>query len=180
MDPGIALVSLSVLDAAEMQKTKDPCTTSSVQKRHFSSFLAVLSGEMFRCCSRTTFSSAWMTPAAVKSRNNLLITFWLYVQCGAVLYPQQSSPVWGVISATMQEEEEEELHGNDGTSCCQQGRGEYFYFNSLRWVSWSLITPQQCVFRFVLHQSFGKAYIIWVYWFIFRQKKYSDALVKLK
>lgn len=67
----------------------------------------------------------WMNPAAVRSRNNLPVTFWLYAHYGAAVVFTTKQPVWGVISATTQEEEE--LRGNGATSCCQQEWDSIFF-----------------------------------------------------
>lgn len=63
------------------------------------------SGEPLHCSS---CASVFMDPAAVRRQNNLLITFLLPL---LLLCSQQSSRVWGVMSATLQEEEE--LRVND-------------------------------------------------------------------
>lgn len=105
---------ISVLDAAQMEKTKEPCKTSSMQKKgtFLVWFTAVLLLWQF-------FPPAeWMNLAAVRSRNNLPVTFWLYAHYGAAVVFTTKQPVWGVISATTQEEEE--LRGNGATSCQQE------------------------------------------------------------
>lgn len=126
---------ISVLDAAEMEKTKEPCKTSSVQKALSSLFVFVFFCSQVSCFTAVGafffFFLVWMNPAAVKSRNNLLITFWSYVQYGAAaVFTIKQLVVWGAISATMQEEEE--LRGTDGTS-----------WSHKKWMitSWSLILP---------------------------------------
>lgn len=71
MDPRIALVSLSLVQQRwrkQKSRAKRPvCKTTLV---------SLWAGSL--CCGSMTLFSAWMNPAAVR-RNNLLITFWLYV-----------------------------------------------------------------------------------------------------
>lgn len=111
---------ISVLDAAQMEKTKEPCKTSSVQKR--GTFLVWFCG----CSPAVTvfLFVEWMNPAAVRGRNNLPVTFWLYAHYGAAVVFTTKQPVWGVITATTQEEEE--LRGNGATTSCQQEWGSFF------------------------------------------------------
>lgn len=107
MYPRIALVSPSSMQQRRT-KQKTPCKTSSAQSGTFLVRL-LLSGEPFHCSS--CFFLSWCEWCPLQSsRNNLLVTFRLYAQYGAAAVFTTKQPVWAVICAAMQEEEE--LHGN--------------------------------------------------------------------
>lgn len=82
MDAPPSAVSSLSLDEAEMENTGKPVQKSSARaNRRFARFLCARLSGFPRCC-RPTFPDRVNESCCSLSRNNLVITFWVYVQCG--------------------------------------------------------------------------------------------------